>query len=145
MRYLADVNVLLAILVDGHPHHQQAMNWWQDCQDGDIALVLPVHMALLRLLTNKSVMGSSQMSNSSAWKYVNLLRNDPRIQSNNCEISQYQAAWFDFVKDRQPSPNLWTDAWLAATAKALNLTMVTFDKDFKKFAHLNLMMLKGAL
>jgi len=31
-------------------------------------------------------------------------------------------------------PNrLWTDGWLAATAEAAGLRMVTFDQDFERF------------
>ena len=36
--------------------------------------------------------------------------------------------------DTAPLPiRLWTDAWLAATAEAAGLRMVTFDQDFERF------------
>ncbi len=37
------------------------------------------------------------------------------------------------VYDRNPSPQIWTDAWLAALAEASGFQMVSFDRDFKCF------------
>jgi len=37
------------------------------------------------------------------------------------------------VAKRVATPNLWTDAYLAAFAKAAKLQIVTFDRGFSKF------------
>ena len=49
--------------------------------------------------------------------------------------------WLRPVRDREPSPNLWTDAWLAAYAEAAGAEMVTLDRGFRSFnlKHLRLL------
>jgi hypothetical protein len=37
------------------------MQWWERCDDDDVGLCLPVHMAMLRLLTNVRVMGTGTL------------------------------------------------------------------------------------
>lgn len=37
------------------------------------------------------------------------------------------------VTGRMPSPNLWTDAWIAALAESSGLQGVSFDRDFRRF------------
>lgn len=53
MRGIADANVLLPVLVEGHAHQAPAAAWWDACRDGDVGLSFPVRVvALLRLLFN---------------------------------------------------------------------------------------------
>ena len=59
MLCIADANVLLPILSSDHPHHRVAAAWWDEREAGEIGMCLPVRMALLRLLSNRHVMGSS--------------------------------------------------------------------------------------
>ena len=40
---------------------------------------------------------------------------------------------------------LWTDAWLAALAQALDCEMVTFDRGFRSFSKLKLRLLEPAV
>jgi predicted nucleic acid-binding protein len=49
--------------------------------------------------------------------------------------------WYDYVARREPSPDLWTDAWLAALAHAHDCGMVTFDRGFRSFSKLRLRLL----
>lgn len=141
MRYIADANVMLPLLTEGHAHRAAAVDWWDNCDDGTVGLCLPVHMALLRLLTNVRVMGSSILYPEQAWDAVDCLINDPRI----CVIDQTPQAhakhWRANIKGREPSPNLWTDAWLAALAQASDCEMTTFDRGFRSFAELRLCLL----
>jgi predicted nucleic acid-binding protein len=77
VRCIADVNVLLPIIADGHSHRTAALNWWDTCDDGDVGLCLPVHMARLRLLSNRRVMGSSLLAPEEAWNVMAQLVGDP--------------------------------------------------------------------
>ena len=43
------------------------------------------------------------------------------------------AAWAADPSNPLPA-RLWSDAWLAATAEAAGLRLVSFDADFKRFA-----------
>lgn len=140
MRCLADANVLLPVLTQGHVHGESAADWWDACDDGDVALSLPVHMALLRLLTNSRVMGSGTLQPAQAWNAVQLLVDDPRVTPVEVPPSHSQL-WHDNITRRQPTPDLWTDAWLAALAQACDIEMVTFDRGFRSFPKLKLRLL----
>jgi toxin-antitoxin system PIN domain toxin len=144
VRCIADANVLLPILTEGHAHREPALGWWDGCNDDDVGLSLPVRMALLRLLTNSRVMGSGTLRPSQAWAVMQRLLDDPRI----LVIEQVPAAqvqlWYDNIARREPTPDLWTDAWLAALAQGSDCEVVTFDRGFRSFSNLKLRLLKPA-
>jgi predicted nucleic acid-binding protein len=101
-------------------------------------------MALLRLLSNPRVMGSGVLRPTQAWTVVKRLMEDPRILVVGQAPAQHEAFWYDNVARREPSPDLWTDAWLAALAQANDCLMVTFDRGFRSFARLKLHLLEPA-
>lgn len=144
MRCIADANVLLPLLIEGHPHQGPAGAWWEESDDGDIGLSLPVHMALLRLLTNSRVMGSSVLRPAQAWGVVGSLIDDPRIEVIEQVPAAHSAHWHHCVVRREPDPDLWTDAWLAAMALSHDCEMVTFDRGFRSFSKLKLRLLGPA-
>jgi toxin-antitoxin system PIN domain toxin len=144
VRCVADANVLLPVLTDGHAHRVQAVDWWETCEDGDVGLSLPVRMALLRLLSNTRVMGSSVLRPAAAWNAVQILIDDPRIEVLDQVPAVHAKHWYDNVARREPSPDLWTDAWLAALAQAHDCEMVTFDRGFRSFSKLKLRLLEPA-
>ncbi len=138
MRYIADANVLLPLLTEGHAHRGPAIDWWESCNDGDVGLCLPVRMALLRLLTNVRVMGSGTLRPEQAWDAVDQLINDPRISLIDQIPQAHDKHWHANIAGREPSPDIWTDAWLAALAQATDSEMTTFDRGFRSFAKLRL-------
>jgi len=144
VRCIVDANVLLPLLTEGHAHEAPASSWWEACQDGDVGLSLPVRMALLRLLSNSRVMGSSVLRPSLAWNVVQSLIDDPRVEVIEQIPATHYELWHDNVARREPSPDLWTDAWLAALAQALDREMVTFDRGFRSFSKLKLRLLDPA-
>ena len=144
MRCIADANVLLPVLVEGHAHQAPAAAWWGACEDADVGLSLPVRMALLRLLSNSRVMGSSVLRPAQAWSAVQSLLDDPRIEVLDQVPAAHGKHWHDNVVRREPSPDLWTDAWLAALAQAQDCEMVTFDRGFRSFSRLKLRLLEPA-
>lgn len=141
VRYIADANVLLPLLTEGHTHRAPALDWWDSCEDGDVGLCLPVRMALLRLLSNVRVMGSSTLRPEQAWDAVDQLINDPRISLIDQIPQTHDKHWHANIARREPSPDLWTDAWLAALAQATDCEMTTFDRGFRSFAKLKLRLL----
>ena len=144
MRCIADANVLLPLLTEGHAHRDPAIAWWESCEDGDVGLSLLVRMALLKLLTNSRVMGSGTLRPSQAWDAVQYLIDDPRISMVEQIPTAHAKLWRDKVARREPTPDLWTDAWLAALAQAHDCEMVTFDRGFRSFSQLKLRLLKPA-
>lgn len=145
LQCIADVNVLLPILVENHSHRPAALHWWEALEDGAAGLSLPVHMALLRLLCNRRVMGTSVQAPEAAWNIVQRLRADPRITCCNAIPLSHERLWRNLIGGREPSPNLWTDAWLAALAQSLGLELVTFDRGFLAFPGLRLRLLEMPL
>lgn len=141
MRYLVDANVFLPLLTDGHSLRAPALRWWESCADGDAGMSLPVHMALLRLLSNSRVMGSSTLHPERAWEVVGELIGDPRVAVVEQLPQSHASHWLANVSGRPPSPDLWTDAWLAALAQALDAEMTTFDRGFLAFNKLKLRLL----
>lgn len=144
MRCVADANVLLPVLAQGHAHQAPAAAWWDACDDGDVGLSLPVRMALLRLLSNSRVMGSSVLRPAQAWSVVQSLIDDPRIELLDRVPATHGKLWHDNVVRREPSPDLWTDAWLAALAQAHDCEIVTFDRGFRSYSKLKLRLLEPA-
>ena len=142
MRCIADANVLLPVLVDGHMHRPPALAWWDACADDEVGFCMPVRMALLRLLTNIRVMGSAILRPVEAWDAVEQLATDPRVSLIQQMPAGHAKAWRDNVVRREPSPNLWTDAWLAALARTSDCEMVTFDRGFRSFAKLTVRLLE---
>lgn len=141
MRCVADANVLLPLLADGHAHAAAAAQWWDACDDASVGLSLPVHLALLRLLSNARVMGASVLRPAAAWNTVQSLIDDPRIDVIATVPAAHARRWRDNIARREPSPDLWTDAWLAALAQAHDCEMVTFDRGFRSFPKLKLRLL----
>lgn len=144
MRCIADTNVLLPVLTEGHAHRGSAVAWWEACDKDDVGLSLPVRMALLRLLTNRRVMGSGTLRPAQAWGAVQRLIDDPRIFIVEQVPAAHTRFWRDNIAQREPTPDLWTDAWLAALAQADDCEMVTFDRGFRSFAKLKLRLLEAA-
>jgi predicted nucleic acid-binding protein len=46
------------------------------------------------------------------------------------------------LTNREPTPNLWADAWLAALAMSLEYELTAFDRGFKSFRGLKLRLLE---
>jgi toxin-antitoxin system PIN domain toxin len=144
VRCIADAIVLLPVVVEGHAHQAPAAGWWDACNGGDVGLTLPVRMALLRLLSNSRVMGSSVLRPAQAWGAVQSLIDDPRIEVLDQVPAAHGKHWYDNVARREPSPDLWTDAWLAALAQAHDVEVVTFDRGFRSYSKLKLRLLQPA-
>jgi toxin-antitoxin system PIN domain toxin len=145
VRCIADANVLLPLLTEGHAHREPANVWWEACDDADVGLSLLVRMALLRLLTNSRVMGSGTLRPSQAWGAVQCLIDDPRVTVVEQIPAAHAKLWYDNIARREPTPDLWTDAWLAALAQAHDCEMVTFDRGFRSFPKLKLRLLEPAV
>lgn len=141
MPALVDVNVLLPLCVAGHPHGRAAYAWWNARDRASVSLCLPIRMAMLRLLTNRAVMGSGVLPPEEAWRIWREFELDERTTSHYDMPAGVDAVWFANVRGRTPSPKLWTDAWLAAFASVMGWEMVTFDRDFRRFRPLALTLL----
>jgi toxin-antitoxin system PIN domain toxin len=141
MTCIADANVLFPLLVQGHVAHEVAQRWWEEQSDGAVHTCLPTRLAVLRLLTNRVAMNGVPITPDEALKAWRRLANDPRTVHLEAEPATHEVRFVALVSGRESTPNLWTDAWLAALALSLDYEMTTFDRGFKSFRGLRLRLL----
>ncbi len=143
MRRLADVNVVFALLVEAHTHHKASWKWWEAAADGSVLWCLPVRLGVLRLLTNPAAMDGDPVSTETALTAWEDFARDERVVDQEVSGRRVDPFFRNNVVGRQPAPNLWTDAWLAAYAQALGVGVVSFDRDFRSFDLVDFLHLKA--
>lgn len=141
MRSIADVNVFLPLLIPAHPAHRVALDWFDGQPDASVGWSLPVKLGVLRLLCNPKVMGRDALAPTLALDVWAALAANPRLSEIDRLPADHEASLRRLLADREPSPNIWTDAWLAALAICLSRQMVTFDRGFRAFDGLDLRLL----
>jgi predicted nucleic acid-binding protein len=125
----------------GHAAHQVARALvgraaGRNCRD-----CLLTRLAVLRLLTNKIAMNGMPVTPDEAVRAWRQLQSDPRSLQIEAEPIDHETRFVALISGREPTPNLWTDAWLAALALSLDYEMTTFDRGFKSFRGLKLRLL----
>ena len=138
---LLDANVWLALAAEAHTHHQRAQVYWNEEASETAAFCRVTQLAFLRHLTNKVIMGEHCLTPRAAWNRcadflslpeIRLLQEPPGISE---QLGRY-------CNLGRTSPNLWTDAYLAAFAKSAELRIVSFDQGFSAFTGLEVLTLK---
>ncbi|WP_342131338.1 TA system VapC family ribonuclease toxin [Hydrogenophaga sp. OTU3427] len=133
---LPDLNVWLALVMPEHPHHGAARQYWDGMAEAmargqRLCFCRPTMMGLVRLLSQPKLMGDGALSLVQAHGVYRELRAQPGVAF----VPDHESA--DAVLPKllapEPPPRLWTDAWLAATAQAAGLRLVSFDADFARF------------
>lgn len=142
MPALVDANVWLPVLYARHPHHPVATAWWDRQAAADCCWCRPVQQTILRLLTNRSVMGDDTHTPDEAWLSWQKLVLDERCSLLPLEPAELDAEWRKNITGRDATPKLWMDAYLAAWAHAADLAFVTFDTGFRNYQLRNLQLLK---
>lgn len=136
-RFLLDVNVVFALLVEFHVHHKSAWKWWGAAANDSVAWCLPVRLGVLRLLTNRLAMAESPVSSDKALAVWDAFARDERVFEVEIPTDQIDLFFRKNVSGRPSSPNLWTDAWLAACAESAGMGLVSFDRGFRLFHSLD--------
>jgi uncharacterized protein len=137
---LPDINLWIALLNTQHPHHSAAKHYWETAAAGRIAFCRVTMMGLLRLSTNKVVMGGAPYTPQEAWQAYQAVVALPEIhflaEPVGIEVlMQTLSTSASFRRDD------WTDAYLAAFAQLSNQRMVSFDKGFANYHGLALLTL----
>ncbi len=128
-----DVNVLLALYRPEHTHHEPARHWWDRAQAAGEQFTVPdvVWIGFCRLVTSSRVV-DTPATFEQAWQFVGAVTAndtyltyaaDPRVLGEFRRIG---------VESRIGSA-LVTDTYIAAVASSLGATVVTFDRDFRRF------------
>ena len=87
-------------------------------------------MGVLRLLTNRHVMGVDVRLPKEAWRVYEDALKDWRIRFLP-EPGTLEGVWKNLTQN--VPPNAWTDAYLMAFAQDQGLRIVTFDRGFERF------------
>lgn len=127
MTYLPDINLWMALAVEGHTHHAEAQAWLGECEEDMLAFCRVTEMGLLRLLTNASVMGRDVLTPEQAWRVRDGFADDDRVVFLP-EAPGFDGRWREYSEIRKGGQNFWNDAYLAAFAEAADCTLVTFDR-----------------
>jgi uncharacterized protein len=126
LKTLSDVNVWLALAFGQHPQHASANVWFGMQQNASAGFCRLTQMNLLRLLTQRVVMGTAVLTQHEAWHVYDRLQQDERVLYSNEPISLDEI--FRRTSDREEiSAKRWADDYLLAFAEAAGLTLVTFD------------------
>jgi toxin-antitoxin system PIN domain toxin len=137
--HLPDVNVWIAMVSDRHEHHLPARQWFESTS-ARAAFCRVTQMGLLRLLTNRKVMGDDTLTPAQAVATYGRLASDERIYFVP-EPSGLEEAWISLMNLPAASSTGWTDAYLAAFAMKGGLRLVTFDKGMSTWPALDLTVL----
>ncbi len=134
--YLLDVNTLVALLYSEHAHAPAALAWLsrQDAP-GSIGICRVVEMGALRLMTRSAVMGANVLGAAEFRRGWDIALGDDRLV-RLAESDGLTARWRQICSAIPGGTVADTDAYLAAFAIAGDLTLVTFDQGFARFAGL---------
>lgn len=125
--FLPDVNVWLALASQRHVHAARCSQWLDSIGAAQIAFCRVTQMGLLRLLTHESVMGREVLSSREAWRVYGAMLGDERIHFAP-EPFALDPEWRKLTNQDRPTPKIWTDAYLAAFARAAGMRLVTLDR-----------------
>lgn len=141
MGFLADVNLLFALLYAGHSHTSQAIGWLERLGEADrVLLCRVVQMGVLRLLTNPPVMGDEVLTPRQAWSLWDRLGTDPRFAGID-EPPRLESTWRRIDVAARQGGRIETDSYLAAFALSGGFRLVTFDRGFRRYPELDVLIL----
>lgn len=124
MRFLFDVNVLIAIIDEGHEHHHKVHEWWAANMSAGWATCPLTENGMVRIMSQSRY--KTPISTTFA---IDLLSEQVR-QTDHAfwpdDISLRDNGWID--PDRILGPNQITDAYLLALAVKNEGRLATFDR-----------------
>ena len=129
--FLPDVNLWLALSFDSHVHHSAALLWFEASSQTSYFCRL-TQQGFLRLATNPKVLGDEAISLKEAWGLYDSILADP-LAAYAEEPHDFEANWRGYTQKESFTPKVWSDAYLAAFARAARFEVVTFDRDFRRY------------
>ncbi|MBU2696218.1 TA system VapC family ribonuclease toxin [Pimelobacter sp. 30-1] len=141
--FVLDANVVIPLYRGDHPLHAVATQWWQATVTAGKAFTVPdlVWVGFARMVTNPRVFAEPS-SFRQAWEFAAAVMahskyvtwsGHPRTIEEFTRLSDGAGARADLV----------TDAYIAACAATYGGTVVTFDRDFRKFDDLRVLELSA--
>ncbi len=135
--FFPDLNVWLALSVEGHTHNSAAWRWMGSVSaESRVAFSRYTQIGLLRLLTNAAAMGGGRvLTIQEAWSTYDGWREDPRVEFYP-EPRDVEAGFREAMEPfaAKPSSKWVGDCWLLAFAAGTGAALVTFDRALFEFA-----------
>jgi toxin-antitoxin system PIN domain toxin len=133
-----DVNVLVHLHRREHRHHDVVHQWWLDYLEKGEPLTVPdlIWVGFIRIVTNRRIFDHPS-SLDEAWQFVAAVR----AQGIYIEYAAHPHLLELFegqLRTSKASADLVTDAYIASAAMALGASVVTFDRDFRRFDGLSM-------
>ena len=125
-----DSNVWLALIWGRHVHSAKARSWFEQADEAQFLFCRFTQIAVLRLLTTASVMGSDTRTMSQAWGLWDRIWADSRVAFLP-EPDDLERAFRARSRLTTASPKVWADAHLLAFAASAGVKLVTFDRSLQ--------------
>jgi hypothetical protein len=119
MTWLLDGNVLIAMSLNGHPHHRRVHNWLATVKNEKFATCPATEETLLRIHMQQA----RDKTTGAAWKVLSDLRAHPKHT-----FWPENFSYTEIGSTRLTSHNQITDAWLAELAKRRGGKLATLDE-----------------
>lgn len=133
---IPDVNVVIPLFRTDHENHERAWAWWNASTERGEPFTAPdvVWMGFVRVVTGQRSMKNPDTL-AHAWDFVDAMTSQPLYLRyvpgphtlKNCQKASTTA---------KLTGSALTDAYIAACAMDYGATVVTFDRDFRKFDNL---------
>ena len=138
---LPDNNILINALRADAPHHAKSKSWLEDSLNAgqSIRLFPTVEAGFLRVVTHPSIFVPPTSVREAAF-FLETLTSAPSVEVCHWNASA-RALWLKLCQEMKLSGNDCNDALLAAICMERGLRLVSFDKGFKRFDSLNLLLL----
>ena len=133
---LPDLNVWLALAATQHPHHAQALTYWEQQASGQVLFCTVTALGLVRLLSQPKLMGASVLGSAEASDLLQAFRRQPGVAMAAPEHDGWDL-FHTLLSSAELPARLQTDAYLAALVIANGWRLVSFDRDFERFKGLN--------
>jgi toxin-antitoxin system PIN domain toxin len=130
---LLDVNVLLAVQRDDHPHHERARGWFEEMLNGEerFTVPAPVWDSFLRVTTSRRIF-EVPSSIAEAFAFVEATCAQPLHLAAE-PGPRHLALLRELCEEADAVGDLVADAAVAAIAAEHSCEVVTFDRDFARF------------
>lgn len=128
-----DVNVLLAAFRADHAHHPLARPWLETTMEAGTGILVPdlVWVDFLRLVTNTHIF-EVPSTPAEAFAFVDAVCASPSYAGIPGALDGLNL-FRSTVLDSDTWGNLIPDAYLASIARAYAVPVASFDRDFRRF------------
>lgn len=131
---IVDANVLVHAVNSDATEHERARKWLLEALDGNEAVAFPwvVTLAFLRLTTHPSIFRRPLSAASASDVLRTWLDRPPAVMLD--PTRRHVALLLGLLAQTATGGNLVNDAHLAALALEHDATLVTYDRDFERYA-----------